>query len=395
MKDKRFTILYNCSWLDHKSSVGIFFIEQGELFLSEYNVVFLYFKKTSIRNILSFKPLFKVEKGSTENGSLVIYASYPYFLKLGLGFLKILQRTICRKVHQELIQMGRDPDLIHAQSLLDAGIFSYYYSKMFEIPYFITEHNKISFLNKNIYRYDLIVEVLNRSKVNLVVSNEKIKQFACNDLFFPFQVVGNLVNDSIFNYSRFYRAKVTPSKSKFRIVTIGAFSPIKDHETLFKALEILDPLVQNIDFTWVGPCSWGGVKLMDIERFYKKFKLKNISIIVVPEATRNEVAEILYSADVFVMSSLVEGFPVSVLEALASGVPVISSMCGGVEDIIGEHNGRLYPIRDFQKLANYLMMIYQDKWVIDKKAISEEVISKFGKESFRKKLESFYQTILN
>lgn len=389
------SVLYICSWLNHKSSVGNFFIEQGELFLSQYHVVFLHFKKTSIRNVLYFKPLFKVEKGSTENGSIVIYASYPYFLKLGLGFLKILQRSICRKVHRVLIQSGGAPDLIHAQSLLDAGVFSYHYSTLFKIPYLITEHNKISFIKKSIYKYDFIEEVLNSSKYNLVVSNEEIKQFACNNLFYPFQVVGNLVNDSIFNYSKSQQNQFSCPKKSFRIVTIGAFSPIKDHNTLFKALEILNPRVHDVEFVWVGPCSWGDVRLNEVDQFKQNFDLNNISITVISEASRIEVAEILHSADVFVLSSIVEGFPVSVLEALASGVPVISSQCGGVEDIIGDHNGRLFPIRDSWKLAEYLGLMYSGTLVFDKKGISEEIIDKFGKESFRRSIDLFYQKILN
>ena len=390
----RKTILYICSWLDHRDVVGSFFIEQGELFQDDYNVIFLNFKKCSIRNLFRLKSLFNIDYSFTDKGSLVIYASYPYFIKFGFSVLSSFQKIIVWLVSISLNKKGITVDLIHAQSLLDAGVFSFYFNKFYKIPYIVTEHNQISFLKKRIYDYLFVKSVLDAAKIKLVVSNAKIQQFASNDLFYDFKVVGNLVDDSVFNYSKLKQSRILPLEKNFRIVSIGAFSQIKDQETLFRALKLLDPNVQNVDFIWVGPCSWGDVKMQQVERFYHRFDLKNISVSILPQATREEVGDILMFADVFVLSSLVEGFPVSVLEALASGVPVVSSMCGGVEAVIHEHNGRLFPIRDFEKLANLLLLIFNGNLVFDKKVISEEVISKYGKESFRRSLDPFYQTLL-
>jgi len=67
---------------------------------------------------------------------------------------------------------------------------------------------------------------------------------------------------------------------------------------------------------------------------------------------RTDPATLLVNADVFVLSSLVEGFPLSVVEAMAAGVPVVASDIGGTREAV-EHEltGLLVPPRDADALA--------------------------------------------
>ena len=87
----------------------------------------------------------------------------------------------------------------------------------------------------------------------------------------------------------------------------------------------------------------------------KAYNFKNIKIIVKPLLNRAEVAKELKDSDLFVFSSLSEGMPISVLEALACGVPVFTSYCGGVDEIINDNNGRLYPIKNFEILSDLIL----------------------------------------
>jgi glycosyltransferase involved in cell wall biosynthesis len=77
---------------------------------------------------------------------------------------------------------------------------------------------------------------------------------------------------------------------------------------------------------------------------------------------RTDVPMLLRSADVFVLPSLYEGFPVSVLEALAAGTPVIATAVSGTDEIVvhGE-NGILVPPRDPHALGSAIREVLSDR----------------------------------
>jgi glycosyltransferase involved in cell wall biosynthesis len=66
---------------------------------------------------------------------------------------------------------------------------------------------------------------------------------------------------------------------------------------------------------------------------------------------RTDVPEILNAADVFVLSSDYEGNPLSVMEAMAAGKPVVSTAVGGVPELVEDGCGLLVPPRDAQALS--------------------------------------------
>lgn len=76
---------------------------------------------------------------------------------------------------------------------------------------------------------------------------------------------------------------------------------------------------------------------------------------------RGDVAEILNASDVLVRPSLVEGMPLTILEAMASGLPVIASDVGGVSEIVSDGNtGYLIRPRSHEELAEALVRMFED-----------------------------------
>ena len=78
-----------------------------------------------------------------------------------------------------------------------------------------------------------------------------------------------------------------------------------------------------------------------------------------------------HEADAFVLTSIQEGLPVSVLEAMACGLPIFSTRCGGVEDIVDENCGRLFPLRDFRSIAEALKELMEGRISFDGERIRE------------------------
>jgi glycosyltransferase involved in cell wall biosynthesis len=70
---------------------------------------------------------------------------------------------------------------------------------------------------------------------------------------------------------------------------------------------------------------------------------------------RSDVGELLADADVFVLSSRSEGMPLSILEAMAAGLPVVASSVGGIPELVRDgETGRLVPPGNEGSLATAL-----------------------------------------
>jgi sugar transferase (PEP-CTERM/EpsH1 system associated) len=77
---------------------------------------------------------------------------------------------------------------------------------------------------------------------------------------------------------------------------------------------------------------------------------------------RNDVSALLAECDVFVLSSIAEGMPVTLMEAMASGLPVVATDVGGVASVVEDGvTGTLVPARDPRALANALETYVADE----------------------------------
>ena len=76
--------------------------------------------------------------------------------------------------------------------------------------------------------------------------------------------------------------------------------------------------------------------------------------------------------DAFVLASRAETFGVVYVEAMAAGLPVIATACGGPEDFVSEENGILIPADNEEKLTEALIEMYHMAHKYDKQAISEK-----------------------
>lgn len=382
-------ILFICWSIDIEKGIGTFFWEQAELLKNKYNVRFCAFKKNIIgRKKYYFEKNIEISsKEYTPNDIELITFQYDYiegFSKSkNLKIYKNYVTNIFRKYYSDI-------DLIHAQCVFNAGLEAFFIFDKFKIPYVITEHNQFSLRHKNIEEQQLTAKVLENSKDLLVVSNDKARQFIANGFFYNFKNVGNLVNSNFFNTTK--NVKIN---DLFRLITIGTYHPIKNQNLIFKALKIVDKYINySIVFTWVGFSGWGMDNKNDVEKLISKYNFNNINIELEPHLKREQVSIKLKQANLFLFSSLSEGMPVSVLEALACGVPVCSTNCGGVDEIINSNNGLIVEITDYQSMANYIMKLINKEIKIDKNKISEELLSRFGEQPFNERIEGIYDNIL-
>lgn len=162
------------------------------------------------------------------------------------------------------------------------------------------------------------------------------------------RIIFNAVGDSFYLTKR-----VNTSKD---IVTVGRLEKQKNHELLIHAMkdvvELRPDLVLRI---------YGDGKLKDeLLRLVKKLDLqKNVFLM----GTTNNVQAVLSNAGIFVLSSDFEGMPNALMEAMAVGVPCISTdcPCGGPKMLLGNNeNGVLVPVQNREKLSEAIMFLSEE-----------------------------------
>jgi len=385
-KDKKKVIVI-CSWVDSIGPKGIFFREQARLVSDEFNVILVRIDvlglKKYIKLVLNHNSISRVR--TDDELSLIIYSClktkhFPKFIN------NYFRKLILKKMNREFDLSNSKNVLIHAHSIFDAGFWAYALHAKFGSPYIITEHSLFILKDVSRQKIETINNIIQSARKFLVVSHDKARQILNYGINFQFDVIGNYVNENIF-----YPTK-NNNDSIFRIITIGAYTFIKDTQTIFEMLKLVDKetYLKQIEFIYAGFDGWGGNNLKIIEGKIKKLGIKRISIKLISTATRTEIAELLRSSDLFVFSSISEGMPVSVMEALATGLPVCTTQCGGVDELIRDFNGKIIPLRDHHAMFEFVDSYIRGKLSFDIDKISKYLVSEYGNEAFKKKLIKYY-----
>jgi glycosyltransferase involved in cell wall biosynthesis len=110
---------------------------------------------------------------------------------------------------------------------------------------------------------------------------------------------------------------------------------------------------------------------------------------------RTAVRDALWNAHAFVLPSHHETFGVVLLEAMATGLPVIATTSGGPEDLVTPETGRLVPPGDTNALADALTTLREERASYDADAIRAYVRDQFGPAAFVRRTRTLYRRALH
>lgn len=217
---------------------------------------------------------------------------------------------------------------------------------------------------------------------NFVVNNYHIEKEKCEAIY-------NGINiESVQSKAGTEVPKEFSNINGFKAVMVARMVPTKDFSTLIKAIEILRDKNILVNGFFLG----GGPIKDEVAERVKQSKYKD-NMFVMGEI-ENPYPFVAFS-DVFVLSSLSEGTPIVLLEALALGTPVIATDCpnGGVREFVeNKKYGTLVPMRDAQKLAQAMEAVLNNKLSKQKaKQESDNAISLINIEVIK---ESYEKTVL-
>ena len=130
------------------------------------------------------------------------------------------------------------------------------------------------------------------------------------------------------------REELGLNETQFVVLQVARLNPLKDHLTALRAVERL----ANADSDNASPprhvrllLAGEGEERASIERFIRD---RNLERHVTLLGARHDIPRLLAAADAFLLSSVSEGVPLTLIEAMAAGVPVVSTDPGGIREVI-------------------------------------------------------------
>ncbi|WP_293264263.1 TIGR03088 family PEP-CTERM/XrtA system glycosyltransferase [Neptunomonas sp.] len=143
------------------------------------------------------------------------------------------------------------------------------------------------------------------------------------------------------------------------IGTVGRVAAVKDQLTLLKAFDILVKCDSDISDKLRLVIVGDGPLFTALKEQVSALGLEDKIWLA---GDRKDIPDLLRSMDIFVLPSLGEGISNTVLEAMATGLPVVATRVGGNPELIEDHHtGILVPVGNSEEMARVLLDIVNDK----------------------------------
>lgn len=271
---------------------------------------------------------------------------------------KLSQRGFVLKLRKLLIQLN--PDVVHSQVA-------------FSMPWqvlgiLLSGSRRIIFTQQNEYqnwnpigarlRLKLYFALFFRFIDHYTCVSEKVRDSLCALLGkskHHFSIIPNSVNTDLFfpdaAERKHQRDALKLDDATFVAGVIARFSPQKGHQYLIEALVILKKKQIEGKVLLVGV----GDLENEIQELVQRHALQDY-VIFYGQALA--VHKVLQALDCFILPSLWEGMPLALLEAMASGIPVVATDVAGTREVIKHtENGLLIPSKDPDAIADAFMQM--------------------------------------
>ena len=183
------------------------------------------------------------------------------------------------------------------------------------------------------------------------------------------------------------RTRLGLDPAKKYVATIARFHPVKDHATLVHAFALVASEVPDADLLLVGDGELRAELVALVAQLRITDRVQFMGV-------RRDVADLLRAADVFALTSVSEAASITLLEAMASGLPVVVTAVGGNPEIVRDKvDGFLAPRGDSTAVAQAMLRLLREPELAAAlgQAGRERVRSKFQLEQTIERYYDLYQ----
>ncbi len=242
------------------------------------------------------------------------------------------------------------PDILHTH--LYAVIYSLFPASRCPVPVRVhTVHNVADKELPPLYQ-KIMKSSYKRKKVTPVAISPLIQESLC--LRYALEKSAVPCIDNGVDIRRFAPLGISEPHQTIRFINVARFSSQKNHRLLLRAFQHVRQEFPDVILRLVGDGELRG----EIEEQIQKLGLSDSVELL---GVRSDVEKQLQDSDVFVLSSDYEGLPLSVMEAMAAGRPVVSTRAGGVPNAVTDGlNGILVDVGDVDALAEGMLRLAKD-----------------------------------
>ena len=266
-------------------------------------------------------------------------------------------RTL-KKAFKDYLKHNPKPDIIHAHVTVPAGYAACVLGKKYNIPVVVTEHcgDLERFYNKEPFKkYGLFV--LNNSyytTVSKYMKNIALKYTNNCD------VIPNLVDTK-----PFINDLKREIKNEFRLVIVCA---LREGKRIDIALEAIKKLKIPVHLDIIGD----GFYEVIYKNKCRDLGLENVRFL--GRKTKQEIADILKREHALLITSELESFAISGIEAMASGLPIITTDCLGPTEYMNDKIGLICKVNDPDDIAIAISNLYDNYSQYDSDYIRNEAL---------------------
>ena len=178
----------------------------------------------------------------------------------------------------------------------------------------------------------------------------------------------------------------------WRLLYVGRFDPRKGLDVLLEAMLRVREHVSDVQLRLVG-----GSPLRGIAASYgRKVSALDLADCVefIGEQPHEEIPKFMAEADLFVLPSYYDSFGIVLAEAMACGLPVVATRCGGPEELVEEGSGQLVAVGDAEDLAAGILAVIGKYRCYDPKAIRRRAEVRWDYRRIAARIYALYEEML-
>ena len=317
---------------------------------------------------------------------ITVYQSYQRGLPKAIRYnVEHWVSIVCSMFDDYMEKYGK-PDVLHAHCAKWAGYAAMQISQKYGIPYVITEHlSKLIFENEfgpapsNAWQIPLLKECYQQANMVIPVSEELADSISCYfGTEYQWQAISNTIDTGFFHY----QPRSPQKRRAFRFCCLANFWPMKGYDVLVAAFQRLRETGLEAELHIAGR----GTDSAACRSMLSE------GIVTHGLLGKKEVRDLLYQSDALVLASRSEVQPLVLLEAMSTGIPVISTECVP-KCLRVKERSTIVPIGDAQALANAMCHIMNQPFTGGQQ-LSERIAAMASPTVVGKQLEKVFTSLI-